>query len=101
MRLADLDDVKGVNLLQRKFHSFHILATIVSYLPKAPTGPYLVDERPKYELLIECRAMMDPETLKNNISPGNSFLRYGGIVDPGYIVSYCLKTWFYLSCLFL
>ena len=101
VKLYDNDDAKGVNLLQRKFHSFHILATIVSYLTKALTGPYLVDERPKYERLIERRAMMDSKTLKNNISPGNSFHRYCGIVDPRYIVSYCLKTWFYLSCLFL
>ena len=101
VKLYDNDDPKGVNLLQQKFHSFQILAPSVSYLTKAPTGPYLVDERPKYERLIKRRAMMDPETLKNNISPGNSFHCYCGIVDPRYIVSYCLKTWFYLRCLFL
>ena len=100
VKLYDNDDAKGVNLLQRKFHSSHILATSVSYLTKAPTGPYLFDERPKYERLIERHAMMDPETLKN-ISPGNSFHCYCGIVDSRYIVSYCLKTWFYLRCLFL
>ena len=32
----DNDDVKGVNFLQGKFHSFHLVATIVNYLTKAP-----------------------------------------------------------------
>ena len=36
----DNDDVKGVNFLQGKFHSFHLVATIVSYLTKAPTSPH-------------------------------------------------------------
>ena len=36
----DNDDAKGVNFLQEKFHSFHLVATIVSYLTKAPTGPH-------------------------------------------------------------
>ena len=36
----DNDDAKGVNFLQGKFHSFHLVATIVSYLTKAPTGPH-------------------------------------------------------------
>ena len=35
VKLYDNDDAKGVNLLQREFHSFHILATSVSYLTKA------------------------------------------------------------------
>ena len=34
------DDAKGVNFLQGKFHSFHLVATIVSYLTKAPPGPH-------------------------------------------------------------
>ena len=34
----DNDDAKGVNFLQGKFHSFHLVATIVSYLTKAPTS---------------------------------------------------------------
>ena len=101
MKLYDNDYAKGVNLLQRNFHSFHIFSTSVSYLTNAPTAPDLFDERPKNEGLIERRAMMDPETLKNNISPGRSFHCYCGIVDPRYIVSYCLKTWLYLRCLFL
>ena len=40
VKLYDNDDAKGVNFLQRKFHSFHLVATIVSYLAKAPTGPH-------------------------------------------------------------
>ena len=36
----DNDDVKGVNFLQGKFHYFHLVATIVGYLTKAPTGPH-------------------------------------------------------------
>ena len=38
VKLYDNDDTKGVNLLQRKFHSFHILATSVSYLTNTLTG---------------------------------------------------------------
>ena len=34
----DNDDAKGVNFFQGKFHSFHLVATIVSYLTKAPTS---------------------------------------------------------------
>ena len=40
MKWYDNDDTKGVNFLQGKFHSFHLVATIVSYLTKAPTGPH-------------------------------------------------------------
>ena len=69
VKLYDNDYAKGVNLLQRKFHSFHIFATSVSYLTNAPIAPDLFDERPKNEGLIKRRAMMDLETLKNNISP--------------------------------
>ena len=36
----DNDDAKGVNFLQGKFHSFHLVATIVSYLTKAPPRPH-------------------------------------------------------------
>ena len=36
----DNDDAKGVNFLQGKFHSFHLVITIVSYLTKAPIGPH-------------------------------------------------------------
>ena len=36
----DNDDVKGINFLQGKFHFIHLVATIVSYLTKAPTGPH-------------------------------------------------------------
>ena len=45
----DNDDAKGVNFLQGKFHSFHLVATIVSYLTKAPTGPHC---RKRYVLVL-------------------------------------------------
>ena len=40
MKWYDNDDAKGVNFLQGKFHSFLLVATIVSYLTKAPIGPH-------------------------------------------------------------
>ena len=40
MKWYDNDDAKGVNFLQGKFYSFHLVATIVSYVTKALTGPH-------------------------------------------------------------
>ena len=40
MKWYDNDDARGVNFLQGKFYSFHLVATIASYVTKAPTGPH-------------------------------------------------------------